>query len=186
MNESDRIRWDRKYSDKEPSSEITPDSFLVRSLKGIQPGRALDLGCGFGDNAITLAGAGFEVTAVDISRIGLKRAGERARKAGVTVLFQCSDAEDFDFGDQAYDLITGFYFLNRSIFPRIRKALKPGGIFLCKTYTVDELRYRPELNRAYLLEHEELKTVFGGFEILLYDERDNGTECSVRFLARRT
>jgi len=185
MNEADRIRWDKKYNDKEPPQEIAPDSFLVRSIKGIRPGRALDLGCGFGDNAITLAGAGFEVTAVDISQVGLKRAVERARKAGVSVLFQQSDAEDFDFGDQVYDLITSFYFMNRAIFPRIKKSLKPGGIFLYKTYTVDELRYRPELNRAYLLEHVELKTLFEDFEILLNDERDTGTECSVRFLARR-
>ncbi len=132
-----------------------------------------------------MAKRGFDVTAMDISRVALKRAEDRARKAGVSVLFQYSDAEDFDFGDQIYDLITGFYFLNRPIFPSIKKALKPGGIFLYKTYTVDELRYRPELNMAYLLEHEELKSVFEDFEILLYDERDTGTECSVRFLARR-
>jgi SAM-dependent methyltransferase len=185
MDHPDQIRWDRKYSEKKPHSEITPDTFLARHLTGISPGIALDIGCGFGDNAITLAREGFQVTGLDISRVALDRAKERARYAGVDVEFVWSDVEDFDFGDQTYDLVTGFYFLNRPIFPRIKKGLRIGAIFLYKTYTEGELFYRPSLNRDYLLEQGELKRSFEEFEILLYDERDNGKECTAKIIARK-
>jgi 2-polyprenyl-3-methyl-5-hydroxy-6-metoxy-1,4-benzoquinol methylase len=185
MNESDRRRWDRKYAEKEPHADITADPFLLSSLPGIVPGRALDVACGFGDNAIRLAQEGFEVTGLDISEVALERARRRAAEQGVTVRFVCADVDDFEIGDQTYDLITGFYFLHRPAFSRIKKGVKPGGMVVYKTYTADEVRYRPVLNRNYLLEPGELKSVFEDFQLLLYDERDNGEECSVRMIARR-
>jgi len=185
MNRADRIRWDRKYSEKVPPGEISPDPFLAASLPGMAKGRALDLACGFGDNAIVMARAGFEVTAVDISSVALERAKGRALKAGVHVDFVLSDVEDFDFGERVYDLISGFYFLNRSVFPKVKRGLRPGGIFLYKTYTLDELHYRPALNRRYLLEKGELKGFFDDSEILLYEEKDNGAECTAKIVARK-
>lgn len=185
MNRLDQVRWDRKYSEKIPPSEISPDPFLAGNLAGIAKGRALDLACGFGDNAIAMARAGCEVTAVDISSAALDRARERSLEAGVYVDFHLTDAEDFNFGDAVYDLITGFYFLNRSVFAGIRKGLKPGGVFLYKTYTVDELRYRAALNRDYLLAKGELKGFFQDFDILLYEEEDSGKECTAKIIARK-
>jgi tellurite methyltransferase len=185
MNQNDQRRWDGKYRGKEPSSEITPDPLLIRCLQGIVPGRALEIACGYGDNAIAMAQKGLDVTAIDISEVALRRAKERAKKNDVNVNFLLADAEEFDFGNQTYDMISGFYFLSRPLFFRIKRGLKEGGLFLYKTYTVDELFYRPGLNKDYLLEQGELRRFFEDFSVLLYDERNNGKECSARIIARR-
>ncbi len=185
MNYADQQRWDRKYSEKVAPEEIQADPFLERCLPGIAAGRSLDIACGLGDNAIAMARNGFEVTAIDLSGVGLERARERARTAGVAVDFKRTDVEDFDLPLKHFDLITSFYFLNRAVFPKIKKGLKEGGIYLTRTYTREELRYRPNLNPAYLLEPGELRETFRDFEILLYEEKDNGREGKVEMIARR-
>ena len=189
MNRADQERWDRKYRERVPAPEITPDPFLVSCVQGLSGGTALDVACGFGDNAIYLAGRGFEVTAIDISQIGLQSARKRATAAGAAVRFVWTDAEDFSFEAERFDLISAFFFLNRPVFAGIKRALKPGGVFVYRTFTVDELRYRPELSRHYLLEKGELPRCFADFEICLYKEIDTGkaavAECMVKKLDMR-
>src|SRR5512147_2591515 len=63
---------------------------LVESGR-IQPGRALDLGCGVGANAIYLAQHGFEVTGVDFAKAAIEKARTRAREASVQVNFIVDD-----------------------------------------------------------------------------------------------
>ncbi|MDC0768282.1 class I SAM-dependent methyltransferase [Streptomyces sp. HD] len=89
--------WDEFYTDRSkpvPFFADKPDENLVSYLdRGlVTGGRALDLGCGPGRNALYLAERGFEVDAVDLSPSAMAWAGERARKAGVTVNFRCGDA----------------------------------------------------------------------------------------------
>ncbi|MFI5862468.1 class I SAM-dependent methyltransferase [Streptomyces sp. NPDC051546] len=90
--------WDGFYADRErpvPFFAAKPDENLVSVLdRGLVPagGRALDLGCGPGRNALHLAARGFEVDAVDLSPTALAWAGERARAAGARVRFHHGDA----------------------------------------------------------------------------------------------
>jgi SAM-dependent methyltransferase len=89
--------WDDFYRDRSrdvPFFVAKPDENLVSYLdRGlIRPGRALDLGCGPGRNAIHLAAAGFEVDAVDLSPEAIAWAEDRAREAGAAVRFHCGDA----------------------------------------------------------------------------------------------
>ena len=116
-----------------------------------------------------LAGRGFRVTAVDSSAEALALAAGH----GVEVTWQQLDLEspDVDLGRETYDLICGFFFLHRPLFPRLREALRPGGLIIYKTYTSDHLRYheRPR-NPAHLLEPNELLRVWEGFRVLRYEE----------------
>lgn len=89
--------WDGFYADRTkpvPFFAAKPDESLVsyadRGL--VSPGRALDLGCGPGRNALYLASLGFRVDAVDLSPQALAWAGERAREAGADVRFHQGDA----------------------------------------------------------------------------------------------
>ncbi|MFF1412002.1 class I SAM-dependent methyltransferase [Streptomyces sp. NPDC058289] len=90
--------WDGFYADRErpvPFFVAKPDENLVSFLdRGLVPagGRALDLGCGPGRNALHLAARGFEVDAVDLSPTALAWAEERARAAGARVRFHHGDA----------------------------------------------------------------------------------------------
>ncbi|MEO3765711.1 class I SAM-dependent methyltransferase [Streptomyces sp. B8F3] len=91
--------WDGFYADRErevPFFVAKPDEnlagYLDRGL--VAPGRALDLGCGPGRNAVFLAGRGFDVEAVDLSATAVAWGEERAREAGVAVGFHRGDAFD--------------------------------------------------------------------------------------------
>ncbi|MFJ3952700.1 class I SAM-dependent methyltransferase [Streptomyces libani] len=89
--------WDGFYADRGrevPFFVAKPDENLVSYLERglITPGRALDLGCGPGRNALHLASLGFEVDAVDLSPAAVAWAEERARQAGAEIGFHCGDA----------------------------------------------------------------------------------------------
>ncbi len=86
--------WDRMYRGV-PTWELHgPDARMLSLIAraGIDlPARALDIGCGTGDNAIALANAGFDVTAVDIAPTAIARARAKAEAADITVDWRCAD-----------------------------------------------------------------------------------------------
>ncbi|HVK26111.1 MAG TPA: class I SAM-dependent methyltransferase [Actinokineospora sp.] len=130
--------WDRFYADRGkpvPFFVAKPDESLLDYIERglLTPGRALDLGCGPGRNAIQLAAVGFEVDAVDLSPAAIAWAGERARAAGVEVRFRCADAFAVDL-DVPYDLIYDsgcFHHLpphrRVSYLDLLERTLTPGG-----------------------------------------------------------
>jgi SAM-dependent methyltransferase len=102
----------------------------------LHPGRALDLGCGNGRNAIFLARHGFTVDAVDYSQKAIKWAVERAAEAGVHVAWSCRSVFDLQYAAGSYDLVYDsglFHHLpphrRRTYVERVTHALKPGGWF---------------------------------------------------------
>ncbi|WP_433220151.1 class I SAM-dependent methyltransferase [Microtetraspora malaysiensis] len=102
--------WDDFYADRGkpiPFFVSKPDESLVSSIERglLKPGRALDLGCGPGRNAVYLASMGFEVDAIDLSPTAVAWAEERAREAGAEIRFQCGDAFTADLAPGGYDLV---------------------------------------------------------------------------------
>jgi 2-polyprenyl-3-methyl-5-hydroxy-6-metoxy-1,4-benzoquinol methylase len=126
---------------------------------------------------VWLAEQGFRVTAVDSSADALSETLQLAEERGVSVSCRQVDleSETLDLGRQAYEVICGFNFLHRPLFPALREALKPGGLMIYKTYTVDQLRYaaRPR-NPLHLLDHNELLRLLEGFRVLRYEETSRG------------
>jgi SAM-dependent methyltransferase len=133
--------WDGFYADRDrpvPFFADKPDENLVSYLdRGlITPGRALDLGCGPGRNALHLAAAGFQVDAVDLSPAAISWARDRATAAGLDIAFHCGDAFAADALSGPYDLIYDsgcFHHLppHRRVSYRalLTRALAPGGHF---------------------------------------------------------
>ncbi len=110
------------------------DKLLAEYIQGLNPGRALDLGCGSGGNAVWLAGRGWQVTAVDFSDIAIGKAKLRAADNQVGVKFIISDVTAYR-PDGLYDLITCFYIQlwpeqRAQMLSRLSEALAPGGRFL--------------------------------------------------------
>ncbi len=139
--------------------------------------RALDLACGAGRHAVYLAQAGFAVTAVDFSAEGLASANRLAelRVVSIEPVTLDLEADGADLGEEAYDLAAVFFYLHRPLFPRIARCLRPGGLLIYKTYSVDQLRYpgRPR-HRMHMLEPNELLEVFSEFRVLRYEEEWEG------------
>lgn len=177
--------WDERFRSGSHDGP-TPDPLLERSGKfwKLLPeraagaaGAALDVACGAGRHAVSLAEAGFAVTAVDFSGEGLRNGEALARRRGVRVDWVKRNLEDadVDLGENLYDLATVFFFLYRPLFPVLRRCLKRGGLLVYKTYSVDQLRHPGgPRQRAYLLEHNELLRAFAAFRVLVYEEEFEG------------
>lgn len=79
----DRTAWDERYRQAEWIWSLAPNRFVAEQLGDLTPGRALDLACGEGRNALWLARRGWRVTAVDFSEVALDKGRERAAKDGL-------------------------------------------------------------------------------------------------------
>ena len=172
MAADERERWEAKHTAEQEPGE--PAAFLRQIFQTgpweIQPGRALDIATGKGRNALFLAEKGFTVDAIDISEVGLQQAQRQAEKQGLTLNLIQADLTRFEFPDSAYDLILNINFLLRSLVPKIKNALLPGGYIIFDTYLLDQQDLGHPRNPAYLLNHNELLDLFRGFRILCYQE----------------
>jgi SAM-dependent methyltransferase len=134
-------RWDSFYADRSrpvPFFGPDPDENLVAWIDDghVRHGKALDLGCGFGRNAVHLARHGFDVHGVDYSETALAWGREAAQQAGVQVDFVRSDVFGLQLAEAAYDLVyDGGCFHHIAPHRRAQyvalvvRALRPGGTF---------------------------------------------------------
>jgi SAM-dependent methyltransferase len=130
-----REDWDRRYAEPELLWSASPNRLLVAETGDIPPGRALDLACGEGRNALWLAELGWRVTAVDFSGVAIEKARARASREGLDVDFLCADLLDYEPAPGAYDLVLVLYLQlvaeeRRRVLSRAAAALAPGGTFL--------------------------------------------------------
>ena len=183
--EQDQIRWDKKYSTKKYLFGREAIPFLQDHVDLLPKGHVLDLAMGEGRNGVFLATKGFQVTGVDISAEGLKKAATLAAELGVTITTVVADLESYEIPANSFDVIICTYYLQRDLFPKIATALKPGGIALIETYTMDHIQYSPRFNKAFLLEPNELLTMLPGLRVLRYQEVDNGQAAFVSILAQK-
>jgi SAM-dependent methyltransferase len=129
--------WDARYGSGDQIWSGNPNLVLVREATDLTPGRALDLGCGEGADAIWLARRGWHVTAIDVSQLALDRGAEQARRAGVAGLidWQRHDlAVSFPAG--TFDLVSAQFLHSEIDMPRDQilrtaaAAVAPGGALL--------------------------------------------------------
>lgn len=148
-----------------------PATFLTENFALLPVGRVLDVAMGNGRNAIFLARAGFKVEGVDRSPETVKVAIEAAKQAGVNIKAQVADLEgEYTIEENGYEAIICFNYLQRSLMPHIKAGIRPGGMVVYETFTVDQARFGHPRNRDYLLKHNELLEIFGEFRCLRYHE----------------
>ena len=102
--------WDARYSERDGARwSGRPNGRLVAEVASLAPGRALDVGCGEGADAIWLARRGWTVTAIDVSDVAVIRAQEAAERAGAVVEWVCGDALRTAFPAGSFDLVSMQY-----------------------------------------------------------------------------
>src|SRR3981081_675531 len=101
--------WDERYRGAELLWTERPNQLLVEEVGGLRPGRALDLGAGEGRNAVWLAEQGWQVTAVDFSRVALDRAAAVAERSGVRVEPVLADLTEYRPPAGAFELVVILY-----------------------------------------------------------------------------
>ena len=104
-----QARWDSRYADQEQLWSGQPNGALVAEVAGLTPGRVLDVGCGEGADAVWLAGRGWDVTALEVSRVALDRAAGHAREAGVVIRWVHAELVEAALPPASFDLVSAQY-----------------------------------------------------------------------------
>lgn len=172
----------------EPQIEA-PSPWLVMN-RDLLPGagQALDVACGRGRHALWLASAaGLGVRAVDRDAAAIEELQAAADRLGLPLTAEVLDLEGavVDLGTAAYDVVVVVRYLHRPLFPVLERALKPGGLLIYETFTVDRAaRGRPR-NPAFLLKRGELPTLVGALGVERYREGEAAGGCVASIVARK-
>ena len=166
MTETDRIKWDKRHRAKSGEEMSPPSEFIQRWVDRCLGGRALDVACGRGRNALFLAASGYEVDAVDISEEGLNNARRSAKISGLKVNWIAHDLDEPFCPDSSYDLIVMVHYVNLPLIASLARLLKPGGILLCEQHLATDAEVAGPSNPAFRLEPQQLREAARGLKIL--------------------
>lgn len=138
--------WDERYGRPEYVYGTEPNDFLRAEAGRIPRGRVLCLAEGEGRNAVYLAGLGHNVTAVDLSIEGLKKAERLARERGVTITVEQADLTTYVPKPAAYEgIVTIFGHLpaaaRKRLYGMIASSLVPGGVFIIEVYRPEQIAF---------------------------------------------
>jgi tellurite methyltransferase len=163
--------WNDRYLSRaeEARAEITsPTPLLARTARMLRPGKALDLACGTGRNAVWLAAQGWQVTAVDGAAAAIEILHREAARRALTVDAQIADlqAGDYRIAEAAWDFIAICYYLQHDLIERAKRGVVPGGTLLVIVH-ISEPGEQPKETR---LERGQLAAFFQDWEVLHYFE----------------
>ena len=162
-------RGPREHVAGDPFAPLGPSSWLVANVDLLpRGGEVLDVACGRGRHALLLASAGYNVRAVDRDEAKITALGTDAARLDLPIVAEVLDLESGtpDLGESRYDLLLVTHYLHRPLFPALTRALRPGGLLLYETFTVDQARHGHPTNPDFLLEHGELARLVAPLEVL--------------------
>ena len=140
--------WDEKFSIGDYFYGKKANEFLQSISHLFKPeSRILCIAEGEGRNAVFLAGLGHEVSCVDFSIMGKKKALALAQELGVKINYEISDLESYDFSNDRWDVIVSIFAhfpsaVRESIHNHVFAGLKPGGMLVIESYTLEQLKYK--------------------------------------------
>jgi SAM-dependent methyltransferase len=136
--------WDARYGEHDGAMwSGRPNGRLVAEVSDLTPGRALDVGCGEGADAIWLARRGWTVTAIDVSEVAVARARAAAERAGVEVEWIGGDALGTPLPAGSFDLVSIQYPAlpkagGRHAVRALLDTVRPGGLLLAVYHDLDD------------------------------------------------
>lgn len=161
-------------------AEPTPAMFLTQQLHRLPKGKALDVAAGSGRNALYLASQGFQIDAIDRDEQALAQLAAMAKQRNLphltvhTVDLERATAERPEFPKQEYDVIVVFFYLHRALFPALIESLKPNGVLIYETFTIDNhVRHHHPRRSEFCLAHNELLRLTSPLRVLSYDEGEH-------------
>ena len=172
--------WDERYSASDYFYGKEPNDFLREQIGRLPAGgKVLCLAEGEGRNAVYLAREGFQVTAVDGSRVGLQKLEALAKDSGVSVTTICADLAEFEIQPGSWDSIIAIWChlpsaLRRKVHAASVQGLRKGGVFLLEAYRPEQLKYGTggpkDLN--FLMNLEILRPELSGLKLDVQVEQD--------------
>jgi len=146
-----------------------PNQFLVRMLETLEPGKALDVGMGQGRNAIYLAQQGWDVTGFDPADLAVESARQAADSLDLEINTVVARGEDFDWGEEQWDLVLLSYAGGRQYVEQVTRSLRTGGVVILEAFHLDATK-NSSIGRGVVFETNELLELFKHFRILHYED----------------
>ncbi len=163
-----REDWNARYAQKELVWSAEPNRLFAAEVAALSPGRALDLACGEGRNAVWLAEHGWRVTGVDFSDVALAKAAELAASRGVEVEWVVADVLDYEPDPRGFDLVALLYLQlpREELLQALRSAVgsvAPGGTLVVLAHDTTNLTrgYGGPKDAAVLYTAEDVVTGLG-------------------------
>jgi len=164
-----RDKWDSRYREAEGlpgAAAVLADNVHLLPASG----RALDLACGLGANALLLAERGLRTRAWDLSPVAVERLQGVARARGLTVEAEVRDVQREPPQPEAFDVIAVSHFLDRELAPALMAALRPGGLLFYQTFTRARVQDTGPSRAEFRLGENELLRLFAGLSLVAYRE----------------
>ncbi len=162
-------KWNQRFaSATKPGNPAYVLTANVHLLPG--RGRALDLACGLGANALLLAREGLQVDALDASSVALAKLADYAAREQLPIVTHRCDLEHNWQAEQRYDVIVCSHYLHRPLCPRLQDALCSGGLLYYQTFTRDKISPEGPASAEYLLAKGELADLFKYLQLVFYRE----------------
>ena len=189
MSDIDRQKWDQRYAG-DTYRKGNPVTLVENWVDRIPKGKALDVACGAGRNAILLARRGFDVDAIDISAEGLKLGRQQADELGLAINWIEHDLDEPCAFDDDYRLILVLWYVDLDLIGQLTRHLAPGGYLLCEEHLQTDAEVAGPGNRNFRVPPGALREAVNGLEILLYEEKigensDGEKLASARVVARK-
>jgi 2-polyprenyl-3-methyl-5-hydroxy-6-metoxy-1,4-benzoquinol methylase len=175
-----KSKWDERFNKRTYVYGKLPAKFLAENYSYIPAeSTVLDMGMGEGRNAVFLAQKGHKVTGIDISSIAVKKAKHLAKELNVKIKAITGTLNKYPIAKESFDVIICFYYVDRSLNEKMLTWLKPGGILIYESHTINE--YNKKKNKqlgekSYYLEDQELIGMFPNMRILKYEEPQHENE----------
>ena len=195
MSDADRERWNARYAAGSHADRDKPCGVLQAFMHLAPPGRALDVACGAGRNALFLARHGYAVDALDISAVALQLGAEiSTQPPTLDITWHCVDLLDAPrLPDQPYQLVLLCHFIAPRLLMQLPAHLAPGGVLLVEEHLQwpdpvagpgsSRFRVAPGSLRELLFESAPELEVVHEFEGLV--ENDNGEPSALARLVLR-
>jgi SAM-dependent methyltransferase len=152
--------WNERWRIREQLND-EPAPLLVRAAGDLAPGRALDLACGGGRNAVWLARRGWDVVAVDGSAEAIRLVRDEEARIDARLL-DLETGAPLPFDDESFDLVAILFYLHRPLFAEATRLLRRGGTIVCAV----------RMRGRYRVQPGELARTFAGLEIVHASESE--------------
>jgi len=190
VSAADREKWDERYRLGAYEDRTHPSAWLERWLSDVTVGRALDIPCGAGRNAIFLASRGFSVTGIDISAVALARAEATARSRGLSIEWITRDLDTGHGVEGTFELIVVIHYVDLDLIENLTDLLAPGGHLIVELHLATDRPVAGPQDPAYRAAPGALRDAAGHLDILGYAEEvvedpDGRTVALARLAARQ-
>jgi SAM-dependent methyltransferase len=150
----DLNEWNARYRSRE-AIDSDPAPLLLRAASSLAPGRALDLACGAGRNALWLASRGWDVVAIDGASEAIRIVHEHDSSIDARVM-DLETGAALPFEDESFDLVCILFYLHRPLFAEAKRVVRRGGVIVSAA----------KMHGTYRIKPEELARTFADYDVL--------------------